>query len=107
MLVPYASSGAAIGPGGMATIAQMANMPLDSNSIRQPSRKKGGVQREIKVAFTEIHNSAVDTKSAFLGDEKSTAGGKVFANMSQENRLCKSLNNESNTGLLTFTLHLF
>jgi hypothetical protein len=83
--------GAAIGPGGIATIAQMGigNMQLDSNTNHQSHRKKGGVQREMKVAFTEIHNSSVDTKSAFLGDEKSIAGGKVFALMSQENRLGK------------------
>jgi len=88
---PY-TSGAAIGPGGMATIAQLANIPLDSHhSNRQSHRRKAGVQREIKLAFTEIHNSAVDTKSAFLGDEKSIAGGRVFAPLSQENRLCKSL----------------
>lgn len=84
--------GAAIGPGGIATIAEMGvtNLILDSNYNRQSNRKKGGVQREIKVAFTEYHNSAVDTKSAFLGDEKSTAGGKVFAPIFEEHRLSKS-----------------
>ena len=84
---PY-GGGAVIGPGGVATPElRMMSRDFDSRSSRQSYRRKGGVQREIKVAFTEFHNSSGDTKSAFLGDEKSIAGGKIFVPMSQENRL--------------------
>ena len=83
------SSGATSHPDRIATVPEMGmiNMPLDSNSKRQSYRRKGAVQREMKVAFTEFHNSSRDTYSAFLGDEKSIAGGKALAALSQENRL--------------------